>query len=325
MQNYDILPISPNFYLSFLRRVIVIVIVFRYRLSFFVTKEQPAVGQEAVEHEELVAHAVSGVTADGGADDETKYWGCYADNGCIAALPVAVEQGEGEKSQQRTVGVSDEGVDDVDEGICLAEAEDKDTQGKEQRHNEVRRLAQAFVVGSLADVNAEGGGEGSQRTVNSRERCGQYAEKEDDRNVLQGISYEQVVGIGGQGRALLTVEHYEHGTQQQEQRIDGQESYAVGTHIFLRIAETLAGEVLLHHVLVEARHDDDDKGSRNEGEHKADRPCMPYMPYMAHKPDVPYMPYKAYMPYYDYQRSEHAERLQGVGPYQRLDAAAAGV
>ena len=73
---------------------------FRYRfsLSFFVTKEQPAVGQEAVEHEEFVAHAVSGVTADGGADDETKYWSCYAYNGCIAALPVAMEQGEGEQS-----------------------------------------------------------------------------------------------------------------------------------------------------------------------------------------------------------------------------------
>ena len=40
-------------------------------LSFFVTKEQTAVGQEAVEHEEFVAHAVGGVTADGGADDET--------------------------------------------------------------------------------------------------------------------------------------------------------------------------------------------------------------------------------------------------------------
>ena len=92
MQNYDILPISPNFYLSFLRRVIVFVIV------IVRSPVQPAVGQEAVEHEEFVAHAVGGVTADGGADDETKYWGCNAYNRCIAALPVAVEQGEGEQS-----------------------------------------------------------------------------------------------------------------------------------------------------------------------------------------------------------------------------------
>lgn len=35
------------------------------------SRVQSAVGQEAVEHEEFVAHAVSGVTADGGADDET--------------------------------------------------------------------------------------------------------------------------------------------------------------------------------------------------------------------------------------------------------------
>ncbi len=88
MQNYDILPISPNFYLSFLRRVIVIVR----------SPVQTAIGQEAVEHEELVAHAVSGVTADGGADDETKYRSCYAYNRCIAALPAAVEQGEREES-----------------------------------------------------------------------------------------------------------------------------------------------------------------------------------------------------------------------------------
>ena len=59
---------------------------------------QPAVGQETVEHQQFVAHAVGGVTADGGADDETKYWGCNAYNRCIAALPVAVEQGEGEQS-----------------------------------------------------------------------------------------------------------------------------------------------------------------------------------------------------------------------------------
>ena len=88
------LPLSPNFYLSVLRRVFVSVFVF----VFVRSPVQPAVGQEAVEHEEFVAHAVSGVTADGGADDETKYRSCYAYNGCIAALPVAVEQGEGEQS-----------------------------------------------------------------------------------------------------------------------------------------------------------------------------------------------------------------------------------
>ena len=32
-----------------------------------------------------------------------------------------------------------------------------------------------------------------------------------------------------------------------------------------------------------------------------------------------------YLPYYDNERDKHAERLQGVGPYQRLDAAATGV
>ena len=146
-----------------MRRVFVIVIV------IVRSPVQPAVGQEAVEHQQFVAHVVGGVTADGGADEETKYRGCYAYNGCIAALPVAVEQGKREKSQQRTVGVADKGVDDIDEGIGLAEAEAEDAQGKEHGHGEVRPLAQTLIVGPLADVYAESGGQGCQRTVNSRE------------------------------------------------------------------------------------------------------------------------------------------------------------
>ena len=245
-----------------MRRVIVIVFV------FVRSPVQPAVGQQTVEHQQLVAHAVGSVSADSGADDETKYRGCYAYNGCIAALPV-VKQCKRKESQQRTVGVADKDVDDVDEGTGVAEAEAEDTQRQEQRHNEVRRLAQTLVVGPLADVYAEGCGEGRQRTVNGREGSCQYAEKEDDGNVLQSITYEQVVRIGGQGHALLTVERNEHSTQQQEQRIDGQEGHAVAAHVFLCIAETLAGEVLLHHVLVEARHDDDNECARDKGEHKA--------------------------------------------------------
>ena len=188
----------------------------------------------------------------------------------------------------------------------------------------MRPLAQTLIVGPLADVYAKSGGQGRQRTVNSRERCGQYAEKENDRNVLQGISYEQVVGIGGQGHALLIGEHHEHSTQQQKQRIDGQKSHAVAAHVFLRIAETFAGEVLLHHVLVKARHDDDNECARDKGEHKARGGDGTYGNGGTYGNDgagkvLPYLPY------YSDEGSEHAERLQGVGPYQRLDAAATGV
>ena len=188
----------------------------------------------------------------------------------------------------------------------------------------MRPLAQTLIVGPLADVYAEGGGQGRQRTVNSRERCRQYAEKEDDGNVLQGISYEQVVRIGGQGHALLIGEHHKHRTQQQGQRIDGQEGHAVAAHVFLRIAEILAGEVLLHHVLVKARHDDDDECSRDKGEHKArggDGTCGNCGTY-GNDGAGKVLPY---LPYYSDEGSEHAERLQRVGPYQRLDAAATGV
>ena len=191
----------------------------------------------------------------------------------------------------------------------------------------MRPLAQTLVVGPFADVYAESGGQGRQRTVNSRERCRQYAEKEDDGNMLQGVPDEQVIGIGGQGHALLIGEHHEHSTQQQKQRIDGQEGHAVAAHVFLSIAETLAGEVLLHHVLVKARHDDDNECTRDKGEHEAHggRLHKADIPYMTHKAHIPHIPHLPYLPYYSNEGSEHAECLQRVGPYQRLDAAATGV
>ena len=48
---------------------------------------------------------------------------------------------------------------------------------------------------------------------------------------------------------------------------------------------------------------------------------------MAYKSHMPHRTHKVlpYLPYYSNEGGEHAERLQGVGPYQRLDAAATGV
>ena len=44
--------------------------------------------------------------------------------------------------------------------------------------------------------------------------------------------------------------------------------------------------------------------------------CFTHRPYMAYMPNMPY--------YYDEGR-KHAERLQGVGPYEGFDASTAGV
>ena len=106
-----------------------------------------------------------------------------------------MEQRKGKQPQQRSVGIAHEGVDDIDERGGVAKAEDENAKGKEQSHDEMCHLAQAFIVRTLADVYAERCGESRQRTVNGGERCGKDAYKEEYGNVLDGIAYKVMIGI----------------------------------------------------------------------------------------------------------------------------------
>ena len=56
----------------------------------------------------------------------------------------------------------------------------------------------------------------------------------------------------------------EEDAEGEEEEVGRKEGNTVGTHIFLGITEGLAGEVLLHHVLIETCHHDDDENTAEE-------------------------------------------------------------
>ena len=60
------------------------------------------------------------------------------------------------------------------------------------------------------------------------------------------------------GDALLGAEREEEYAKDEENKIDGQETKAVGAHILLRFTQVLAREIFLHHILIQSRHHDDD-------------------------------------------------------------------
>ena len=63
---------------------------------------------------------------------------------------------------------------------------------------------------------------------------------------------------------MLLIPHGEQDTQRQEEQIGGQEGHAVGTHILLCPTQRLAGQVFLHHVLIDARHHQYDEDAAEE-------------------------------------------------------------
>lgn len=53
-------------------------------------------------------------------------------------------------------------------------------------------------------------------------------------------------------------------TPARETKVDRREGESICVHIFLGIFQALAGEVLLHHVLIQPGHDDRDKDTAEE-------------------------------------------------------------
>ena len=123
------------------------------------------------------------------------------------------------------------------------------------------------------EVVAEGGGEGCEGAVGRGIARGDDAEDEaDGRESVEGkgygredfVAHHTAVGTRGQLEARLRGVGNEGGAEAEEDDVDHDEEQAGGHDVLLRVAEGLAGEVLLHHVLVEARHGD---GDEHAGEH----------------------------------------------------------
>ena len=225
-------------------------------------------GQEAVDEQQLVAEVI--VEAGGGqaVDSIAEQGRGHADDGHQAVAHAATrEEAEGEESEQGTVGIADDGVDGVDERRAACGAEQEDEDDEEQAYREVGALAQRLVGGPLADVDAVARRQRRQGRVGRRERGGDDAEREEDghrraRSLDEGG--QKLVALGGQPRPAALSQLGQQHAEGQEQEVGRQEGQPIAAHVFLGVAQRAAGQVLLHHVLVEPRHDDDDEGAAEQ-------------------------------------------------------------
>ena len=145
---------------------------------------------------------------------------------------------------------------------------------------------------------------------------------------------QQLIARCRNGHALTLCQIDEEHAEEHEQQVGRHESEPVGTHVLLCLAQRLACEVLLHHVLVETCHHDN-------YEHTAEK-LLPEV--LAAHPIVedkhlavavfPHRPYglagshaqsRHHIIYNKDESREHAGGLESVRPHQCLYSAATGV
>ncbi len=139
---------------------------------FVITKEPEAgEGEEAVEHQQLVAEVVVPEVLGGGIEGEAEQRGGDADirDEAVVGLP-AGEESEGEEAEQGAVGVGGEDIDGIDERRGVDGPEQEDEQDEDEADDDVHVLAQPFVVGLAADIDAIAGGKRCQCGVGTGER-----------------------------------------------------------------------------------------------------------------------------------------------------------
>ena len=132
--------------------------------------------------------------------------------------------------------------------------------------------------------------------------------------------------------AVLGV-HQQHPAQQQEQGVDNHQNARETEHVALGILEVAAGEVLLHHVLVQSRHHDGDEHAA----HNLLQEVVGFLPIGLENLGVAGIFHlledvgERHVQLLDDEndgedeRGEHEGGLEGVGPHNGLDAAPEGV
>ncbi len=122
-------------------------------------------------------------------------------------------------------------------------------------------------AGSIAlntqNIYRKRGGERSQSRIGTGKSGCNDADNEQKGDyrpqVLRSKQRQNIVGRSRQGNIIFGSQHQQHGAQCEEQQIERHKRKAVPIHVFLGVAQTFAGEVFLHHVLVEPGHDDGDE------------------------------------------------------------------
>ena len=71
----------------------------------------------------------------------------------------------GKQSEERTVSVRAHDVDGINETRGIEYSEGKDTERKDNSHSDVHTMTKAFIISTLTNIHAIGGGEGGKRRI----------------------------------------------------------------------------------------------------------------------------------------------------------------
>ena len=197
-------------------------------------------------------------------------------------------------------------------------------------------MSEPLIGSLLTDVHTVSGGQSRQGRVGAAERRRHDANgKEHHHHLPQRTRRcehgQQLIARRGKRHAPPRGQHGQQHAQRQEQQVGGHESKSVGAHVFLRLSQGLARQILLHHVLIEPRHHDDDKDSAHE--------LLPEIlfgqPVIKHEDTAPVIPrdgchclsdihveHGRHLHDDEDEGREHAKGLKRVGPHQGLDASA---
>ena len=185
-------------------------------------------------------------------------------------LPLG-EHAEREQAQNRAVGVGSHHEDDANERVVVVLRDDENHRQEEHGDDKVDDSADVDLLllrgEALLDVEqvvANRGREGRESAVRTGEAGGDESEDEDQRaHLAQVVERDlRIDAISGELADIHTVvlrEDQQHAAQQQEEDVDHHQDAGEREHIALRLPQRLAREVLLHHILIQARHGDGDE------------------------------------------------------------------
>ena len=173
------------------------------------------------------------------------------------------EHAEYEQAENRAVGVRRQGIDRRD-GVLVAQiVEGDDYQAHERRHGHMDSLAGAgepvlvLLLVGLKDVDGEGRRQRSQSGAGGGVGRRDKAQDEEDADdyghlAVEGHHAEEFVALLGARQALAVHIDNQQRAEHQEQGDDEELNDTADNHVLLALSRILAGQVALHHVLVEA-------------------------------------------------------------------------
>ena len=246
------------------------------------------------------------------------------------------EQSEGKETQQRTIGIATEDIDSINDTRGVDYTEDKNENDEECGYDQMYPLAQPLVIGTFEEVDTHARREGCQSAVGTREtRCHDTNREEDNHCSTQlprGREHrQQVIAHLRQSHATGSGKPRQQDAEDKKKQVDRDKSKTVEAHVFLRLTQGLAGHVLLHHVLVQARHHDDNEDATKKlfPEVLSTRPIVKDKDTAVRvrgKPADKPMEIESETSRRRHdnkdERRKHAEGLERIGPYKCFDACA---